>query len=545
MFGGKNKMQDESKSTGNHPGTTDEIGYSEGMMKCLASLGLDPAEGVEVPDYDGTIKEFNEGDIVAGTVVKVDKEEVLVDIGYKSEGVIPARELSIRYDVKPSDIVSPGDQLEALVLQKEDKEGRLILSKKRAQYERAWGSIEKIKEQDGIVEGEVIEVVKGGLILDVGLRGFLPASLIEMRRVRDLNQYLGKRLEAKIIELDKNRNNVVLSRRSYLENQKANERKELLMSLEKGFIRKGCVSSIVNFGAFVDLGGVDGLVHISEMSWTHIDHPSEILKIGDEVEVMVLDVDVERERVSLSMKKAQEDPWEKLARMNPPGSIVTGKVTKIVPFGAFVELAPGVEGLVHISEVSWSRVEVPEEVLSIGDEIDVRIMDIDLQRRRISLSKKQVTAPEEHPAELQKEMATEPELVEAGEMQDESLVNSESAAVFEAGNEHREIMSAAAEIAAEYNQIEAKVSRLSKNESSDYVDEQTKAEPPEIEESPAPRSEEADEAACEKEDSILKEQGEGNVESVRDDVIPESKEGSSGEESLESILADMKNREDA
>ncbi len=537
-------MQDELKSMGNYPGATNERDLGEGMKRCLASLGLDPAEGTQVPDYDGTIKEFNEGDLVTGTVVKVDKEEVLVDIGYKSEGVIPARELSIRYDVKPSDVVSPGDQLEALVLQKEDKEGRLILSKKRAQYERAWGNIEKIKEQDGVVEGEVIEVVKGGLILDIGLRGFLPASLIEMRRVRDLHQYIGQRLEAKIIELDRNRNNVVLSRRSFLENQKASERKELLLSLEKGSIRKGCVSSIVNFGVFVDLGGVDGLVHISEISWTHIDHPSEILKIGDEVEVMVLDVDVERERVSLSMKKAQEDPWEKLARMNPPGSIVSGKVTKIVPFGAFVELAPGVEGLVHISEVSWSRVEAPEEVLSIGDEIDVRIIDIDLQRRRISLSKKQVTSPEEVPVESEKELVNEPELVEADEISEKGSYGAEDVMVSQSGDEQMEIMSAAAEIAAEYNEIQIEISPLPDGHSGNSGDEKAEAEHRFNERVSLSETEQREPATSEKDTSHVKE-SEPDVEHRNEDAASALDQNPPEEKSLESILADMKNKEDA
>ncbi|MFN2626298.1 MAG: S1 RNA-binding domain-containing protein, partial [Mycobacteriales bacterium] len=238
---------------------------------------------------DETIKYFNDGDIVEGTIVKVDRDEVLLDIGYKTEGVIPSRELSIKHDVDPNDVVSVGDEIEALVLQKEDKDGRLILSKKRAQYERAWGTIEKIKDEDGIVTGTVIEVVKGGLILDIGLRGFLPASLVEMRRVRDLQPYVGKELEAKIIELDKNRNNVVLSRRAWLEQTNSQVRSAILQSLEKGAVKTGTVSSIVNFGAFVDLGGVDGLVHVSELSWKHIDHPSEVVEVGQEVEVEVLD----------------------------------------------------------------------------------------------------------------------------------------------------------------------------------------------------------------------------------------------------------------
>ena len=263
---------------------------------------------------DETIKYFNDGDIVEGTIVKVDRDEVLLDIGYKTEGVIPSRELSIKHDVDPNEVVSVGDEVEALVLQKEDKEGRLILSKKRAQYERAWGTIEKVKEEDGVVKGTVIEVVKGGLILDIGLRGFLPASLVEMRRVRDLQPYVGQELEAKIIELDKNRNNVVLSRRAWLEQTQSEVRSEFLNQLQKGQIRKGVVSSIVNFGAFVDLGGVDGLVHVSELSWKHIDHPSEVVEVGDEVTVEVLDVDMDRERVSLSLKATQEDPWQHFAR---------------------------------------------------------------------------------------------------------------------------------------------------------------------------------------------------------------------------------------
>ncbi|MEU4727821.1 MULTISPECIES: 30S ribosomal protein S1 [unclassified Streptomyces] len=338
---------------------------------------------------DATIKYFNDGDIVDGVIVKVDRDEVLLDIGYKTEGVIPSRELSIKHDVDPNEVVKVGDEIEALVLQKEDKEGRLILSKKRAQYERAWGTIEKIKEEDGIVTGTVIEVVKGGLILDIGLRGFLPASLVEMRRVRDLQPYVGKELEAKIIELDKNRNNVVLSRRAWLEQTQSEVRQTFLTTLQKGQVRSGVVSSIVNFGAFVDLGGVDGLVHVSELSWKHIDHPSEVVEVGQEVTVEVLDVDMDRERVSLSLKATQEDPWQQFARTHQIGQVVPGKVTKLVPFGAFVRVDEGIEGLVHISELAERHVEIPEQVVQVNDEIFVKVIDIDLERRRISLSLKQ------------------------------------------------------------------------------------------------------------------------------------------------------------
>jgi small subunit ribosomal protein S1 len=368
-------------------GTIVENDVGESMEELMAAI-------------EATIKPFDEGDLVSGSVVKIEKDEVLLDIGYKSEGVIPLRELSIRNDVNPNEVVSLGDQLEALVLQKEDKDGRLILSKKRAQYERAWGKIEEIKAADGTVEGPVIEVVKGGLILDIGLRGFLPASLVEMRRVRDLQPYVGKVLECRIIELDKNRNNVVLSRRKFLEESQAEQRQDFLTSLAKGERRTGVVSSIVNFGAFVDLGGVDGLVHVSELSWKHVDHPSEVVEVGQEVDVEVLDVDLERERVSLSLKATQEDPWRQFARQHEVGDIIEGRVTKLVPFGAFVEVDDAIEGLVHISELADHHVERAEDEVGVHDKVEVKIIDIDLDRRRISLSRKQAMKGAAEPIEV-------------------------------------------------------------------------------------------------------------------------------------------------
>ena len=337
---------------------------------------------------DGTINPFDEGDLVTGTIVKLDRDEVLLDIGFKSEGVIPVRELSIRRDVDPSEVVSLGDQIEALVLQKEDKDGRLILSKKRAEYERAWISVEEKFNNGENVEGEVIEVVKGGLILDIGLRGFLPASLVDLRRVKDLSTYIHSTLEARVIEMDRNRNNVVLSRRVVLEEGRKAERAEVLAKLAKGMHLKGVVSSIVDFGAVVDLGGIDGLVHISELSWSHVNHPSEVVKVGQEVEVEVLDVDMSRERISLGLKQTTEDPWRTLVKNYPVGSIVEGTVTKLVPFGAFVELGDGIEGLVHISEMASRHVDVPSQVSNVGDPVQVKVMDIDMDRRRISLSMK-------------------------------------------------------------------------------------------------------------------------------------------------------------
>ena len=325
---------------------------------------------------DGTLTEFDEGDLVDGTVVKIEHDEVLVDIGFKSEGVIPSRELSIRKDADPSDIVELGEKIEALVLQKEDKDGRLILSKKRAEYERAWIRVEEKFKAGEVVTGEVIEVVKGGLILDIGLRGFLPASLVDLRRVKDLDMYLNTEIEARVIEMDRNRNNVVLSRRVLLEEGRKNERAEILAKLSKGMRLKGTVSSIVDFGAFVDLGGIDGLVHISELSWNHVNHPSEVVKVGDEVEVEVLDVDLQRERISLGLKQTTEDPWIKLVESYPVGTIVDGKVTKIV----------------HISEMAMRHIDTPAQVVKAGQEVKVKVMEINPDRRRISLSMKAAAA---------------------------------------------------------------------------------------------------------------------------------------------------------
>jgi small subunit ribosomal protein S1 len=343
-----------------------------------------------VEAIEASLKDFNDGDLVSGKVVRIDHDEVLLDIGYKSEGVIPAKELSIRHDIDPGEVVKVGDEIEALVLQKEDKEGRLILSKKRAQYERAWGRIEKVMAEGQTIKGPVIEVVKGGLILDIGLRGFLPASLVDLRRVRDLHHFVGQEIECKIIELDRNRNNVVLSRRAFLEESQSEGRKKILESLSKGDRRTGTVSSIVNFGAFVDLGGVDGLVHVSELSWRHVEHPSEVVTVGQEVEVEVLDVDLERERVSLSLRATQEDPWKEFERRYKAGEVIEGEVTKLVPFGAFVRVADGIEGLVHISELSESHVESAEEIANVGDRVRVRVVDVDVSRRRVSLSMRRV-----------------------------------------------------------------------------------------------------------------------------------------------------------
>jgi small subunit ribosomal protein S1 len=346
--------------------------------------------GQIVPNYDATLHPFAEGDVVTGHVVRIDNDEVLVDIGYKSEGVIPSGELSIRKSVDPSDEVSLGEEVDALVLTKEDQDGRLILSKKRARFEKAWRRIEAAAESGEPVTGAVIEVVKGGLIIDLGVRGFLPASLVDIRRVPNLDEYMGEAIECKVIELNRSRNNVVLSRRAVLEEQRKEDRERILDRLQPGQVVDGTISNIVDFGAFVDLDGIDGLIHISELSWSHVNHPSEILNIGDTVSVKVLDIDRQRQRISLGLKQTQEDPWQRVVDTYNIGDELEGTVTKVVTFGAFVEILDGVEGLVHISELAQHHVENPREIIQPGDPVRVKILEIDSERRRLSLSIKRV-----------------------------------------------------------------------------------------------------------------------------------------------------------
>jgi small subunit ribosomal protein S1 len=346
--------------------------------------------GHVVPNYAATMVSFDEGDVVNGKVVRIDKDEVLVDIGYKSEGVIPSNELSIRKSVDPAEEVEIGEEIDALVLTREDQEGRLILSKKRARFEKAWRRIEAAAESGEPVEGSVIEVVKGGLILDLGVRGFLPASLVDIRRVHNLEEFTGQTLECKVIELNRSRNNVVLSRRAVLEEERKEVREQILGNLAPGQVVEGKISNIVDFGAFVDLDGIDGLIHISELSWSHVNHPSEVVAIGDTVRIKVLDIDRDRQRISLGLKQTQEDPWQRVISTHRPGNVLEGTVTKVVAFGAFVEILPGVEGLVHISELADRHVENPSEVVEPGAKLNVKILEIDEERRRLSLSIKQV-----------------------------------------------------------------------------------------------------------------------------------------------------------
>ncbi len=339
--------------------------------------------------YENKVVLVKDGQLVSGKVVKINPYEVLVDIGYKSEGVIPQKELAIRQDVDPGSLVSVGEEIEALVLQKEDREGRLVLSKKRASYEKAWSRIEELKKANELIKGVVIEVVNGGLIVDIGIRGFLPASLVELRRVTKLDDFLGQEIEAKILEFDKQRRNVVLSRRAWLEETQREKREALMENLMPGDVQEGVVTSIVDFGVFVDLGLMDGLVHVSELSWKRIEHPSEVVSVGDKIKVRVLGVDSELERIALSLRATQQGPWVEFAETHKVGDLVYGRVTKLVAFGAFIQVGDDVDGLVHITEMAHHRVESPGEVVSPGEELWVKIVEIDVSRRRIGLSIRQ------------------------------------------------------------------------------------------------------------------------------------------------------------
>jgi small subunit ribosomal protein S1 len=419
-------------------------------------------DGQIVPNYDATFRAIEEGEVVTGHVVRIDKDEVLVDIGYKSEGVIPANELSIRKAVDPSEEVHLGEEVDAIVLTKEDQDGRLIMSKKRARFEKAWRRIETAAESGEPVEGTVIEVVKGGLIIDLGVRGFLPASLVDIRRVPNLDEYMGTKIETKVIELNRSRNNVVLSRRAVLEEERKEVRQQILDRLQPGLVVEGQISNIVDFGAFVDLDGIDGLIHISELSWSHVNHPSEILAIGDTVKVKVLDIDRDRQRISLGLKQTQEDPWQRIVDTYNVGDELEGKVTKVVTFGAFVEILDGVEGLVHISELAPHHVESPREIVHPGDEIRVKILEIDSERRRLSLSAKRVEdqiLPVSRPGEPPREPAPEAPVGEAEADAPEAATPGEATAEVEApvAEAQVEVPTAEAEAPAAEAEVEAPV----------------------------------------------------------------------------------------
>jgi len=348
------------------------------------------SEGQNIEDmYASTLRTIQEGEIISGKVVRIDNDEVLVDIGYKSEGIIPFQELADKQISSPEEVVKVGDEINVYIMKVENSEGNPLLSKRRADHEQAWAKLAEAYETGQPIEGEVLQVVKGGLIIFVGLRAFLPASQVGLRYEPNLEKYVGQTLRVRVIELDRSRNKVIVSQKVVLEEELEAKRAALWQELAEGQVRKGTVTKLTDFGAFVDLGGIEGLVHISELSWARVKHPSEVLQEGEEIEVMVLGVDRERERVSLGLKQVLPDPWDGVGEKYPVGSIQEGIVTHIVGFGAFVQLEPGVEGLVHISQLANHRVAEASEVVQVGEKVRVKVLDVNEKDRRISLSIKE------------------------------------------------------------------------------------------------------------------------------------------------------------
>lgn len=363
------------------------------------------------------VKSPKTGELVKGIVVQVGMDEVLVDIGAKSEGVVPRKELACYGVNNPQDIVKVGDEIECVVIKEEDNEGKILLSKERADAEKAWDGLEKAMEDGTIIKGTVREVVKGGLLVDVGVRAFIPASLVDVGYVEDLNKYLGQEFEVRIIEMNKLRKKVVASRKVVLAEQNVRKREELLANLQNGQVVKGVVRRLTQFGAFVDLGGLDGLLHISEMSWHRINHPQEVVKVGDELEVAVLKVDRDNEKISLGLKQVLPNPWDNIEEKYPAGGVFPAKVVRLAPFGAFVQLEPGVEGLVHISHLADRHVAKPDEVVTEGQEVKVKVLSVDTAEKRIRLSIREVDSEGRPPREprQRKQEAQEPKAEEVKE----------------------------------------------------------------------------------------------------------------------------------
>ncbi len=336
--------------------------------------------------------QFNEGDVVTGTVVKIEDKQILVDISYKTEGIVPISELSSLHVEHPSDVVKEGEELKLMVKKVDDDE--IILSKKAVDAEQAWQDLEDKYNNDEIFETEVKEIVKGGLVVDVGLRGFIPASLVETYFVEDFSDYKNKTLRVKIIDLDREQNRIILSHRAVVEAEQEKKKQELLATLEAGQVVEGVVQRITDFGAFVDLGGVDGLVHISELAHEHVEKTSDVVSEGETIKVEILSVDQENERISLSRKNVIPGPWTNIEDRIAPGDVVEGTVKRLVNFGAFVELFPGVEGLVHISQIANRHIGTPDEVLEVDQKVNVKVLSVDEEEERIALSIKELETDE-------------------------------------------------------------------------------------------------------------------------------------------------------
>jgi small subunit ribosomal protein S1 len=358
----------------------------------MESLSDDASEDMDADNfmkmYEESLKSIQEGEVVSGEIVQVDKEYVLVDIGYKSEGQISIHEF---LDEEGNVCAKVGDQVEVLLEKREDDEGVIRLSKEKAAKIKIWDDIKKIYESDGTVTGRIVSRVKGGLSVDIGLQAFLPGSQVDLRPVRDMDSLVDTDHEFKIVKYNKRRGNIVLSRRAILEAERATLKEETLKIIEDGTVLKGVVKNITDYGLFIDLGGIDGLVHITDMSWGRVGHPSEMHRVGDEIEVKVLSFDREKERVSLGIKQLAPDPWSQVAEKYPIGEKIAGRVVSLTDYGAFVEVEQGVEGLIHVSEMSWTRkIRHPSQIINVGDTVNAVVLNMDVSRKRISLGMKQV-----------------------------------------------------------------------------------------------------------------------------------------------------------
>ena len=360
-----------------------------GVLTPFKDEDVDPQEFSKLLDiYDNSFRNIAEGEVMKGIVLKVTPSEVIVDIGYKSEGIIGVDEF---LDERGEVTVQPGDTVDVLLERTEDRDGYVVLSREKAEKMKIWDEVEKAYAERKVVIGRVIERIKGGLAVDIGVRAFLPGSQIDVRPVRNLDALRGQELRMRVIKVNKKRGNIVLSRKVLLEEENAEKKKHTLHTLAEGKVLKGTVKNITDYGAFIDLGGIDGLLHITDMSWGRVGHPSELFKVNDEIDVIVLKYDPATERVSLGHKQLVNDPWSNVSDRYPVGARVSGKVVSLTDYGAFIELEPGVEGLIHVSEMSWSkRVKHPSKILNVGDPIDAQVLGVDATARRISLGLKQV-----------------------------------------------------------------------------------------------------------------------------------------------------------
>jgi small subunit ribosomal protein S1 len=392
LYGMSNVEQEPQAAAADSPGTGTQGGDASTIRRQAASYEdeqMDPQEYARLLDlYDNSFRHIAEGEVVKGTVLKVTETEVVVDVGFKSEGIIAVDEF---LDENRQITVQPGDVVDVLLERTEDREGYVVLSREKAEKMKIWDEVEKAYSEKKVVVGRVIERIKGGLAVDIGVRAFLPGSQIDVRPVRNLDALRGQDLRMRVIKVNKKRGNIVLSRKVLLEEENAEKKKHTLETLAEGKVLRGVVKNITDYGAFIDLGGIDGLLHITDMSWGRVGHPSEVLKVNDEIDVIVLKYDPATERVSLGHKQLVADPWSAVSDRYPVGLRVSGKVVSLTDYGAFIELEPGVEGLIHVSEMSWSkRVKHPSKILNVGDSVDAMVLGVDATARRISLGLKQV-----------------------------------------------------------------------------------------------------------------------------------------------------------